>query len=259
MPAVNFKEQIHPLLLEGVFVSEKDKQAAGKPLEDLQPGMEISGSVARINLHGAFIDVGLDVEGFVHISKLKRSPINRVEDVLQVGQDVNLWVQRVDQKQKRLELSMIRPVALKLSDLQPGMALSGKVVRLESFGAFVDVGAIRPGLVHVSEMSNDYVSNPSEVVKIGDEIRVSVIDIDHKKRQIRLSMKSEEPEIIEELLPEEEIPTAMEVALRQALEESDKKPAEAGARKKTSASSRNDQEDILKRTLEQRVKTSTSD
>jgi small subunit ribosomal protein S1 len=201
----------------------------------------------------------MDVEGFVHISKLKRSPINRVEDVLKVGQNVDLWVQRVDQKQKRLELSMIRPVAKKLSDLRPGMTLNGKVVRLESFGAFVDVGTIRPGLVHVSEMSNDYVSDPSELVKIGDEIRVSVIDIDHKKRQIRLSMKSDEPEPIEEIIPEENIPTAMEVALRQALEESEDAPAQASSDKKSSTTGRNDQEDLLKRTLEQRVKTSTSD
>lgn len=240
-------------------MSNKQNQGAGTHLEDLQPGMEISGIVTRINLHGAFIDVGMDVEGFIHISKLKRSPINRVEDVLKVGQDVSLWVQRVDQKQKRLELSMIRPVAMKLSDLQPGMALNGKVVRLESFGAFVDVGAIRPGLVHVSEMSNDYVSDPSELVKIGDDVRVSIIDIDRKKRQIRLSMKTNEPDIIEELLPEEEIPTAMEVALRQALEETDEKPAQNGVKSKAPASSRNDQEDILKRTLEQRVKTSSSD
>jgi transcriptional accessory protein Tex/SPT6 len=108
-------------------------------------------------------------------------------------------------------------------------------------------------------MSNDYVSDPSELVKIGDEIRVSVIDIDRKKRQIRLSMKADEPEIIEDLLPEEEIPTAMEVALRQALEETDEKPAPDGDKKSTPASSRDDQEDILKRTLDQRVKTSTSD
>jgi ribosomal protein S1 len=154
---------------------------------------------------------------------------------------------------------MIRPVALKLTDLRPGMTLNGKVVRLESFGAFVDVGAIRPGLVHVSEMSNEYVSDPSELVKIGDDIQVSVIEIDRKKRQIRLSMKADEPEPIEELLPEEEIPTAMEVALRQALEDSDEKPAQADAKKKAATTTRDDQEDILKRTLEQRVKTSTSD
>lgn len=240
-------------------MSDKHNQADGTRFEDLQSGMEIAGSVTRINLHGAFIDVGMDVEGFVHISKLKRSPINRVEDVLKVGQDVNLWIQKVDHKQKRLELSMVRPVALKLTDLRPGMTLSGKVVRLESFGAFVDVGAIRPGLVHVSEMSNDYVSDPSELVKIGDEIHVSVIEIDRKKRQIRLSMKADEPESIEDLLPEEEIPTAMEIALRQALDDSDEKPSQDDAKKIASTITRDDQEDILKRTLEQRVKTSTSD
>jgi len=239
-------------------VSIKDNEAPVTRLEELKIGNEVSGKVVRINLHGAFIDVGIDVEGFVHISKLKSSPINRVEDALKVGQDVKLWVARVDDKNKRLELSMIRPVAMKWSDLSPGMSLKGKVVRLESFGAFVDVGTVRPGLVHVSEMSNDYVSNPSEVVKIGDEIQVSVIDVDRQKRQIRLTMKADEAEFIDEPLIQENIPTAMEIALRQALEEADDSQTPDKPKQKSSPL-RDDQENLLQRTLQHRVRTSSTD
>ncbi len=240
-------------------MSSKDGETPVTRLEDLKAGMEIHGEVSRINLHGAFIDVGIGVEGFVHISMLKRSPINRVEDVLKVGQDVKLWVHRVDKKQKRLELSMIRPISVKWSDLAPGMLLKGRVVRLEPFGAFVDVGTVRPGLVHVSEMSNDYVADPSQLVQIGDEVRVTVIEVDRKKRQIRLSMKSDEAEPIDEPLLQEDIPTAMEIALRQALEESEETQPKEKPKPKRPSSSREDQEDILQRTLKQRVRTSSND
>ncbi|HEY69481.1 MAG TPA: S1 RNA-binding domain-containing protein [Anaerolineae bacterium] len=228
-------------------------------LDDLKKGMEISGKVTRIDLHGAFIDVGLDVEGFLHISMLKRSPLNRVEDVLEVGQEIRGWVQRVNPKQSRLELTMIRPVTVKWNDLKPGMVLQGRVVRLETFGAFVDLGTVRPGLVHVSEMSNDYVSDPSELVQVGDEVQVKVIEVDRKKRQIRLSMKSDEVAPIEEILPEEVVPTAMEVALRQALEQAENDHPEAKTEHEPSHTDREDQEDILQRTLNQRLRTSTSD
>ncbi len=240
-------------------MSSKENSSPVTSLDDLKKGMEISGKVTRIDLHGAFIDVGLDVEGFLHISMLKRSPLNRVEDVLEIGQEIQAWVQRVNKKQSRLELTMIRPVTVKWNDLKPGMVLQGRVVRLESFGAFVDLGTVRPGLVHVSEMSNDYVSDPSELVQIGDEIQVKVIEVDRKKRQIRLSMKSDEVAPIQEILPEEVVPTAMEVALRQALEQAEDDQPKSKTERAASQTDREDQEDILQRTLDQRLRTSTSD
>ena len=244
---------------EGEEVSSRNESAPVTSLADLKKGMEISGKVTRIDLQGAFIDVGLDVEGFLHISKLKRSPLNRVEDVLNVGQEIRAWVLRTNPTQSRLELTMIRPVTLKWDELSPGMVIRGQVVRLETFGAFVDLGTVRPGLVHVSEMSNDYVSDPSELVQIGDKVQVKVIDVDRKKRQIRLSMKSDEVELIEEILPDETVPTAMEVALRQALEQVENSPPKGKSKPDQPQADRGDQEDILQRTLNQRVRTSASD
>ena len=240
-------------------MSSKDGKAPVTRFEDLKTGMEIEGNVVRTNLHGAFIDVGIDVEGFLHISMLKRSPINRVEDLLKVGQDITVWVHRIDEKEKRLELTMIRAASLKWSDLTPGMTLRGQVVRLETFGAFVDVGTVRPGLVHVSEMSNDYVADPSQLVKVGDEVHVTVIEVDNKKRQIRLSMKSEEVEVIDESLPQEDIPTAMEFALRQALDEAEETETSDKPKPKRAPAKRDAQEDILQRTLEHRMRTSSTD
>ncbi len=240
------------------------QEAHPNSLADLHSGMELEGTVTKIELAGAFLDVGLESEGFLHLSKLKKGKVKRVEDVLQEGQSVNVWVHRVDPDEGRLELTLIRPVLLKWRDMKPGMVLSGKVVRMERFGAFVEVGAERPGLVHVSELSADYVHNPEEIVQVGEEVEVTILEVDRKKRQIRLSMKSdieEEVEAEEEEQEPEKPPTAMELALRKALEraESDAAEAEGNGLEEQGRKERQSQDEILERTLRQRVKSSSSD
>ena len=226
-------------------------------LKDLQPNQELSGRVTRTELYGAFVDVGAEKEGLVHISMLKKGHVNRVEDVVEPGKEVNVWVHRVDPNAERLELTMIRPVDKKWQDIKPGMHMTGKVVRIENFGAFVEIGAERPGLVHVSEMSNEYVTSPSSLVSVGDDVEVSVLDVDRKKRQIRLSMKALD---VQELLEEDEEAeepqaTAMEIALRRALEQSENGETSKSVGPTEPKQSRQTQEDILRRTLQQRLKT----
>lgn len=219
----------------------------------------MTGNVTKIELFGAFVDVGAEVEGLIHISRLQPGRVNRVEDVIQEGQEVDVWVHRVDPNAKRLELAMVRPVQLKWKDIKSGMKFVGTVVRIEDFGAFVDIGAERPGLVHVSEMSSEYVSNPADVATVGEEYEVTVLDVDRKKKQIRLSMKTSMADIHEEE-EEEEIPTAMAFALQQALAKSPEKNSilnrsDLSPKKKH----RKDQDDIQARTLAHRMRTSSSD
>ncbi len=93
---------------------------------------------------------------------------------------------------------MIKPLELEWREIEADMVIKGKVTRLEKFGAFVDIGAERPGLVHISEMTHDYIKDPSEVVKVGDEIEVKVLSVNRQKRQIKLSMRAlEEPPVKE--------------------------------------------------------------
>jgi small subunit ribosomal protein S1 len=229
-----------------------------RKLSDFEPDQELEGTVTKTALYGAFVDVGAEREGLVHISMLKKGNVKRVEDVVEIGQHVRVWVHRVDPQEGRLELTMTQPVALKWKDIKPGMILTGKVVRLESFGAFVDVGAERPGLVHISELSTEYVRHTGDVVSVGDNVEVKVLDVDRKKRQIRLSMKLEESiEEYEEEQPEEELPTAMEVAMRRALDETDGETSN-GKAQGVENKSRDEQEDILLRTLKHRMKTKSS-
>lgn len=220
-------------------VEETTPQTTPTPtnLDDLQPKMKLTGTVTRLELYGAFIDVGVGVDALIHISKLGSEHVNRVADVLNVGDQVSVWVDKVDTERQQLMVTMIEPLNVEWRDLKEGQVYTGTVSRLESYGAFINIGAEREGLVHISELSHDYVKQPSEVVSVGDEVQVQVLGYSKKKRRIDLSLKAllDKPEpqagsapraaesrqvyepIELELEEEEDMPTAMEIALRQAM------------------------------------------
>lgn len=245
-------------------------------LSEIKRKTHFVGTVIKTTLAGAVVDIGLDTPGVVHISQLQSEPVNRVEDVVKPGQQVDVWVHRVVPKKNRIELTMIKPVDLEWRDIQPDMVVKGKVTRLEKFGAFVDIGAERPGLVHISELTHDYIKTVGDVVKEGDEVEVKVLNVDKRKRQIKLSMKAlEEPPmreikekearpakraeqapVAEEESKDEPVPTAMEIALREAMERSkEKQPVGAvGKSKRKSKAASNDLEQILFRTLQNKRK-----
>ena len=238
----------------------------------LKPKMELTGTVKRLELYGAFIDVGVGADALIHISQLGKERVNRVADVLNVGDEISVWVDRIDQERGQFTVTMIEPIAVEWSDLAEGQTYTGTVTRLENFGAFVDIGAAKEGLVHISELSHNYVNHPSEVVKVGDEVQVQVLGFSKRKRRIDLSMKSlmEVPEaeapqaVVEEVYMDfddeeeelEEMPTAMEIALRRALGQDAgtgrgyKRSVEKSRRRRDRL--RRQQEDLLSRTLASR-------
>lgn len=248
------------------------------PAAALAPKTKLSGTIAKITLAGALVDVGQEVPGVLHISQIQKDPVNKVEDVLKIGQTVEAWVKRV--KKDRVELTMIEPLGMEWSEIQPEMTVKGKVVRLETYGAFVDFGAERPGMIHVSELTRGYVKTPNEVVKEGDEVEAMVLEVNRKKKQIRLSMKALMPEIVEEEKPardpkkarggkrgrkqeesyemvdntprEPEL-TAMQIAWQLAMDRS--KAKDKPVKVKSAKSTPNEQADILNRTLEKQLPT----
>ena len=157
---------------------------------DLTPKMQLAGTVKRLELYGAFIELGPGLNGLIHVSKLGGEQVNRVSDVLKEGDQVSVWVEKVDPERQQVMLTMVPPLAVDWTDLQTDRPYTGKVTRLETFGAFVNIGAEREGLVHISELSHDYVKHPSEVVKVGDEVEVKVLGFNRRKRRIDLSMKA---------------------------------------------------------------------
>jgi predicted RNA-binding protein with RPS1 domain len=251
------------------------------PAVALEPKTKLSGKILKTTLAGALVDIGQSLPGVIHISQLQQEAVNKVEDVVKEGQVVDVWVRRV--KKDRIELTMIEPLGYEWKEIVPDLVVKGKVVRLETYGAFVDFGAERPGLIHVSELTRGYVKTASEVVKEGDEIEAKVLDVDRRKRQIRLSMKALQPEVIEESKPEREDRkkgtgdrrkgkgkkqedeyeveaevsnepqfTAMQIAWQQALERS---KGRGKVRAKSYKSANEEKEDIFHRTLEKRVST----
>jgi len=210
------------------------------PLSELKRKTKFTGKVIKTSLAGAIVDIGLEVPGVVHISQLRREPVHKVEDAVKVGDTVEVWVRQVFPEKRRVELTMIEPYALEWREMEPGMVLKGKVTRLEKFGAFVDIGAERPGLVHISELAHGFVKEPGDVVQVGDEVEVQILKFSRRKKQIKLSMKALQPAppveekkprkprknssrrqnraAMMDSQPQEDVPTAMEIALREAME-----------------------------------------
>ena len=254
------------------------KVAGPTSLSDLKPKMKLIGVVNRLELYGAFIDIGVGVNALVHISKLGKERTNRVSDVLTEGQEVTVWVEKVDVENQQVMVTMVEPLAVEWNDLQKDQVYTGRINRLENFGVFVDVGAEREGLVHISELSHDYVKHPSEVYKVGEEVQVKVLGFSRRKRRIDLSIKAllaesetavatatiqsqarqskSEPGYDDDVddYEEEAMPTAMEIAMRRAMGESAPRSTKRRGRRrrKSRARLRAEQEDILNRTLQVR-------
>jgi predicted RNA-binding protein with RPS1 domain len=218
--------------MESSIVADSDRTIEMNETSDLKPKMHYTGTVVKTGLAGAIIDIGTGKPAVIHISQIvpesPDQPIKRVEDVLKVGQQVEVWVKRA--KDDRVELTMIKPLDMEWRDIKKGMTVKGTVVRLEKFGAFVEIGAERPGLIHISEMAHGYVRQPTDVVNEGDEIEAQVIDVNRKKKQIKLSIKALQPEPVKE----EELPRVYtEPVRRDRDKDKDKEKAAAARRKKT--------------------------
>jgi len=216
--------------------------------------------MSRIGKAPITVPGGVDIQisgNSVTVKGPKGQLSRELSDLVSISQDGDtLQVERVDETLARLDLTMIRPLAFEWHNLKPGVKAVGKVVSLERYGAFVDIGAERSGLVHVSEMGDDYVARPEDVVKVGDSVEVVVLEADRKKKQIRLSMKGAQVVEVEDDSAEPPPATAMEIALRRAMEAAPAAEAAAAKGAATPRKSRQAQDDLLTRTLEQRAKTS---
>jgi small subunit ribosomal protein S1 len=223
-------------------------------IADLTTKMEVRGKVVKVDLAGAMVDLGLEQPGFLHISQLSTKRVNNVIDVVKEGDEVTAYVLELDKEKGRIILTLIKPPALTWAELREmaNKVVKGTVVRLEKFGAFIDIGAERPGLVHVSELADEYVGSPDAVVKVGDQVEVKIIGVDLNKKQIDLSMKSFAHVIEDEEEDGEEELTAMAIALRRAMSMSEDQRGKKRRDKKEKVGGV--QAEILARTLQMQNK-----
>ena len=179
-------------------VMEKERaQLKQETLKVLEEGIILEGIVKNITDYGAFVDLG-GIDGLLHVTDMSWGRVNKPSDVVNVGDKCRVVVLKYDPERGRVSLGMKQimpdPWASVAERFPVGSRISGKVVSLADYGAFVELEAGIEGLVHVSEMSwTKRVTHPSKVVEVGTEVGVVVLDVDTANRRISLGLKQAEP------------------------------------------------------------------
>ena len=176
-----------------VILEEGRKNERVEILAKLSKGMRLKGTVSSIVDFGAFVDLG-GIDGLVHISELSWNHVNHPSEVVKVGQEVEVEVLDVDLQRERISLGLKQTTPdpwVKLVENYPvGTIVDGTVTKVVPFGAFVALGENTEGLVHISEMAPRHIDTPAQVVKVGDVVKVKVMDVNPERRRISLSMKA---------------------------------------------------------------------
>ena len=174
----------------------RDEQKA-RLIEELTVGETRHGKVTGISSFGAFVDLG-GADGLVHISELSWDSVNKPEDVVQVGDELDVFVLRVDAENKKIALSLRRlqpePWETINDRYQVGDIVEATVTKLTNFGAFARVEGSVEGLIHISELTSRIINHPREVVGEGDTIRLKILRIEPERRRLGLSLKEAQEE-----------------------------------------------------------------
>jgi small subunit ribosomal protein S1 len=180
-----------------------------KVAERYPPGTVITGSVRNLTNYGAFVEIEEGIDGLLHVSDMSWvRKVSNPSEVVQKGQKVTCVVLSVDQERKRVALGLKQMANDPWEGdipgrFSPGQKVTGKVTKLTNFGVFVELEPGLEGLLHISELSDDKIESPEEVVKVGDEIEVKVLRVDTKDRKIGLSKRNvDDPTVPEEVAPE---------------------------------------------------------
>ena len=216
----------------------------------LEIGAEVRGTVRNISIYGALVDVGTGQDALLHSSQVAQDEGRSFEEIAQPGAEITAYVYKT-RPDGHVALTMEKPPSIPWQTIRQGNTYSGEVIRVEKFGVFVDFGAERPGMVHVSEMADGYVKSPSDVASVGQVVEVRVIKKNGRPRQIDLSMKPapEEAMIIEDDDEEDEVPTAMAQAFQRAMQSDVMEDGSNNDHAASRPNHRQKQEEIMARTL----------
>jgi small subunit ribosomal protein S1 len=174
----------------------------GEVAKKYPPGTVISGTVRNLTNYGAFIEIEEGIDGLLHVSDMSWvRKVSNPSEVVQKGQKITCQVLSVDQERKRVALGLKQMANDPWEGdipgrYKPGQKVRGKVTKLTNFGVFVELEPGLEGLLHISELSDDKIESPEEVVKVGDDVDVKVLRVDVKDRKIGLSMRNvDNPEV----------------------------------------------------------------
>lgn len=195
---VEMDREKNRVILSHKAVAEAEMSAKkAETLESLEVGQIIEGTVQRLTDFGAFVDIG-GVDGLVHISEMAHSRVEKPSDVVTEGDKVKVKVLGLDLDNEKVKLSIKEtqpgPWESVEGTIQPGDVITGKVKRIVTFGAFVEVAPQVEGLLHISQIANRHIATPSEVLSEGQEVKVKVLDVHLDEKKISLSMRALESE-----------------------------------------------------------------
>ncbi|MBJ7365970.1 MAG: 30S ribosomal protein S1, partial [Thermoleophilia bacterium] len=180
------------VLSRRAVLEHERREVRQRILDDLEPGKVVEGVISNIVDFGAFVDLD-GIDGLIHISELSWSHVNHPSEVLNVGEKVDVKVLEIDRDRQRISLGLKQtqadPWQSVIETYQINDIVPGKVTKVVTFGAFVEIHAGVEGLVHISELADHHVENPREVVNQGDELEVRIIEIDADRRRLSLSLK----------------------------------------------------------------------
>jgi small subunit ribosomal protein S1 len=186
------------VLSERLAERESREQQKGRLLQELQEGETRKGRVSGISPFGVFVDLG-GADGLIHISELSWKPVRAPEEIVHVGEEVDVFVLKIDRDRGRISLSLRRlhaePWETLAETFHVGQIVTGTVTRLAPFGAFAQVDGAVEGLIHISELSDRRIEHPREVVKEGDMLELRVLHLDPERRRLGLSRKQALEEI----------------------------------------------------------------
>jgi small subunit ribosomal protein S1 len=187
------------VLSRRAVLEEERKEVRQQILDRLQPGLVVEGQISNIVDFGAFVDLD-GIDGLIHISELSWSHVNHPSEILNIGDTVQVKVLDIDRDRQRISLGLKQtqedPWQRIVDTYNVGDELAGKVTKVVTFGAFVEILDGVEGLVHISELASHHVESPREIVHPGDEIRVKILEIDSDRRRLSLSAKRVEDQIL---------------------------------------------------------------
>jgi small subunit ribosomal protein S1 len=187
------------VLSRRAVLEEERKEVRQQILDRLQPGLVVEGQISNIVDFGAFVDLD-GIDGLIHISELSWSHVNHPSEILSIGDTVKVKVLDIDRDRQRISLGLKQtqedPWQRIVDTYSVGDELAGKVTKVVTFGAFVEILDGVEGLVHISELAPHHVESPREIVHPGDEIRVKILEIDSERRRLSLSAKRVEDQIL---------------------------------------------------------------
>ncbi len=187
------------VLSRRAVLEEERKEQRQAILERLQPGLVVEGQISNIVDFGAFVDLD-GIDGLIHISELSWSHVNHPSELLAIGQKVQVKVLAIERDRQRISLGLKQtqedPWQRVVDTYTINDELEGKVTKVVTFGAFVEILDGVEGLVHISELAPQHVENPREIVQPGDEVRVRILEIDSERRRLSLSTKRVEDQLL---------------------------------------------------------------